>query len=58
MLIRRPRYSNIFFYADEGRLRAIVTSAIEDATPAKISGRIHALIVPHGTHLECGPIAG
>ena len=58
MGIRRLRYSNIFFYADEGRLRAIVTSAIEDATPAKISGEIHALIVPHGTHLECGPIAG
>ncbi|NJM41376.1 MAG: AmmeMemoRadiSam system protein B, partial [Anaerolineae bacterium] len=47
-----------FWYADEGRLRAIVTSAIEDATPAKISGEIRALIVPHGTHLECGPIAG
>ena len=58
MLIRRPLYGNIFFYADEGRLRAIVTSAIEDATPAKVSGAIHALIVPHGTHLECGPIAG
>ena len=58
MLIRRPLYGNIFFYADEGRLRAIVTSAIEDATPAKVTGKIHALIVPHGTHLECGPIAG
>jgi hypothetical protein len=58
MRIRRPLYGNVFFYADEGRLRAIVTSAIEDATPAKISGEIHALIVPHGTHLECGPIAG
>jgi hypothetical protein len=58
MRIRRPLYGNIFWYADEGRLRAIVTSAIEDATPAKISGEIRALIVPHGTHLKCGPIAG
>ena len=58
MIARRPLYGNLFFYADEGRLRAIVESAIEDASPSHIRGHIHALIVPHGTHLECGPIAG
>jgi AmmeMemoRadiSam system protein B len=58
MIARRPLYGNLFFYADEGRLRAIVQSSIEDASPSHIRGHIHALIVPHGTHLECGPIAG
>ncbi len=58
MIARQPLYGNLFFYADEGRLRAIVESAIEDASPSHIRGHIHALIVPHGTHLECGPIAG
>ena len=58
MIVRRPRYGNLFFYEDEGRLRAIVESSIEDASPSHIRGHIHALIVPHGTHLECGPIAG
>ena len=58
MIARRPLYGNLFFYADEGRLRAIVQSAIEDASTSHIRGHIHALIVPHGTHLECGPIAG
>lgn len=62
MNARPPLYGNLFFYADAGRLRAIVESAIEDASPPSLrghsQGRIHALIVPHGTHLEVGPIAG
>ena len=58
MTHHQPRFANIFYYADAGRLRAIVEACIEDAPTTRLSGTLRGLIVPHGTHLECGPIAG
>jgi len=54
----QPRFGNIFYYPDEGRLRAVVEACIEDAITPRLTGILRALIVPHGTHLECGLIAG
>lgn len=58
MRFHQPRFGNIFYYPDEGRLRAVVEACVEDAITPKLTGTLRALIVPHGTHLECGLIAG
>lgn len=58
MRFHQPRFGNIFYYPDEGRLRAVVEACIEDAITPRLAGVLRALIVPHGTHLECGLIAG
>ena len=34
----QPRFGNIFYYPDEGRLRAVVEACIEDAITPRLAG--------------------
>jgi hypothetical protein len=58
MSARPPRYAGRSYFADPGRLRASVEAFIEDAAQPALSGSLRALVVPHGTHGEIGPLAG
>lgn len=57
-MVRLPRYAGRYYFADPGRLRASVESFVEDAAGVSIPGALCAVIVPHGTHPEFGPVAG
>ncbi len=57
-MVRFPRYAGRYYFADPGRLRASVESFVEDAATSRVPGTLLAIIVPHGTHREFGPIAG
>jgi hypothetical protein len=58
MIVRQALYAGSRYFADAGRLRASVEAWTEDATQRRLPGDVIGLIVPHGSHLECGPIAG
>lgn len=58
LTVRPPLFAGRYYFADEGRLSALVMSLIEDAQPARAPGALRALIVPHGPHLDTGPVAG
>ena len=57
-MVRLPRFAGRHYFADPGRLRASVESFVEDATGAAVDGALCAIVVPHGTHREFGPVAG
>jgi len=57
-MVRLPRYAGRHYFADPGRLRASVESFVEDAAGTTVAGMLCAIVVPHGTHREFGPIAG
>jgi hypothetical protein len=57
-MVRFPRYAGRHYFADPGRLRASVESFVEDAAETAVAGTLCAIVVPHGTHREFGPIAG
>lgn len=58
LTVRPPHFAGRYYFADEGRLLSLVMSLVEDAQPARVPGAIRALIVPHGPHLDAGPVAG
>lgn len=57
-MVRLPRYAGRYYFADPGRLRASVESFVEDAAMVSVPGTLCAVVVPHGTHPEFGPVAG
>lgn len=55
---RAPRFAGRYYFPDAGRLRAAIESFIEDATEMQSGSSLVGLIVPHGSLMEMGPVAG
>jgi hypothetical protein len=58
MIVRRAIYAGQHYFGDAGRLRASVEAWTEDATQTMVPGNVLGLIVPHGSAVEFGPVAG
>lgn len=55
--VRKAVWAGQFYDGDKARLSAQIEAFLADASPAPVSGRIRALIVPHAGYVYSGRVA-